>query len=201
MLVRRERKYTLFFRLAQPFDSDLIDRIGAWNNKVEKAVGQVTDIPRENGSDDASEASSTGMGSPSGSVSSRVGVFSRGRQLIPTAGRVRSRRATPTPRLRKHFKDGEGDDGDYDAGEDGFSSASASPSPSSRHHDDTDLLPSGLMRGPSHNPLKEIQPVEAKDELVDVIRGLRVEKMKNSEANSDADLAALKPSPAATSWR
>ncbi|GAX11007.1 hypothetical protein FisN_2Lh536 [Fistulifera solaris] len=195
MLVRRERKYTLFFRLAQPFDTDLIDRIGAWNAKVEKAVGQVTDIPRESGTEDSSDTSANTMGSPSGSVSSRVGVFSRGRQLIPTAGRVRSRRATPTPRLRKHFKDGEGD-ADHDAGEDGFSSGSASPSPSSRHHDDTDLLPSGLMRGPSHNPLKEIQPVEAKDELVDVIRGLRVEKLKSHDANADADLAALKPS-----WR
>lgn len=195
MLVRRERKYTLFFRLAQPFDSDIIDRIGAWNAKVEKAVGQVTDIRREDNNEDTSESSGTSMGSPSGSVSSRVGVFSRGRQLIPTAGRVRSRRATPTPRLRKHYKDGEAD-GDHDAGEDGFSSGSASPSPSARRGDDADLLPSGLMRGPSHNPLKEIQPVEAKDELVDVIRGLRVEKLKNNDANADADLAALKPS-----WR
>ena len=34
MLVRRERRYTLFFRLPQPLDSRDMDRIKNWNDKV-----------------------------------------------------------------------------------------------------------------------------------------------------------------------
>lgn len=45
--------------------------------------------------------------------------FSCGQQLLPTAGRVRSRRATPTPRLRKlNLKE---DDDEFSAVDDGFS--------------------------------------------------------------------------------
>ena len=43
MLIRRERKYTLFFRVVQPHDAKDIERIQAWNLKVEKAVGAVAD--------------------------------------------------------------------------------------------------------------------------------------------------------------
>ena len=43
MLVRRERRYTLFFRLPQPHDRRDIERIKGWNEKVEKAVGAVTE--------------------------------------------------------------------------------------------------------------------------------------------------------------
>jgi hypothetical protein len=148
MLVRRERKYTLFFRLVQPHDREEIDRMRSWNGKVEKAVGQVTgERDGENGSSQADGGSSGGLGASSsslsssassssvgsamsssssvgststGSVSSLSGVFSRGRQLLPTAGRVRSRRATPTPRLRKHRK---GDEGSNEAADDGFSAS------------------------------------------------------------------------------
>jgi hypothetical protein len=42
MLVRRERKYTLFFRLVQESDNEQIGRMRSWNAKVEKAVSAVT---------------------------------------------------------------------------------------------------------------------------------------------------------------
>ena len=197
MLVRRERKYTLFFRLAQPHDVDQIDRMRTWNTRVEKAVGQVTDH-RQSHSDsetDESESDTSSISSSGGSLSSRAGVFSRGRQLLPTAGRVRSRRATPTPRLRKHRKGEEDSDGsDSDAGADGFSAVTA-PSELGKTTQEGDILPSDL-RGSNTSQLAQLQPVEPKDELVDVIRGLRVEKIKNSEGSPDEDLAALKPN-----WR
>ena len=97
MLVRRERKYTLFFRLVSPRDATQIERMQSWNLKVEKAVGAITDDRSTllSGSE-ASDTDSTSVASSTAgsSVSSRAGVFSRGRQLLPTAGRVRSRRAS-----------------------------------------------------------------------------------------------------------
>ncbi|GKY97404.1 hypothetical protein MPSEU_000698900 [Mayamaea pseudoterrestris] len=192
MLVRRERKYTLFFRLVQPHDREQIERMKTWNQKVEKAVGHVTG--ERSASESESETSTTSASS--GSVSSRAGVFSRGRQLIPTAGRVRSRRATPTPRLRKHRHDG---GGDSDAGEDGFSAVTP-PSEFDRHgHSDQEggegFVPGNLsyQGGRTVNHLASAnQQIKPKDELVDVIRGLRVEKMRNRD-NADDELAALKP--------
>ena len=107
MLVRRERKYTLFFRLVQEHDVEQIDRMKNWNAKVEKAVNNVTggqsrdaytssQAASSSGEESSDTASISTIGSQStGSVSGRVGVFSRGRQLLPAAGRVRARRATP----------------------------------------------------------------------------------------------------------
>ena len=204
MLVRRERKYTLFFRLAQAHDQEQLSRISAWNTKVEKAVKQVTG-PRElPGDSDASTDLTNASGMSPGSVSSRAGVFSRGRQLLPTAGKVRSRRATPTPRLRKVR--GKGDDSSAGgAAEDGFSVVSA-PDPLAKRSksgddDDDDRvggMPNGLaFRGSgSFKPEERSPVVEPKDELVDVIRGLRVEKIRSKENSADEELAALKPS-----WR
>ena len=149
MLVRRERKYTLFFRLVQDHDVEQVDRMKAWNAKVEKAVDAVTggqqsresytqqqqqqstsgsgggSVGRSYSGDDsdASTLSASSIGSQStGSVSGRVGVFSRGRQLLPSAGRVRARRATPTPRLRKYRHD---TGGDGDSAADGYSATTA----------------------------------------------------------------------------
>lgn len=143
MLVRRERKYTLFFRLVQPEDNQQIERMRAWNEKVEKVVGAVTE-DREalmNASDSGSEASSVGSGV------SRVSVFNRGRQLLPTAGRVRGRRATPTPRLRK--RDTSEGESTADSASDGFSTVTA-PSLSNfgsstmeNEEGEGDILPSG----------------------------------------------------------
>lgn len=200
MLVRRERKYTLFFRLVQPHDADQIERMKNWNMKVEKAVGAVTGgrdaigDGSESGTD--TDSISSASSSASGSVSSRAGVFSRGRQLLPTAGRVRSRRATPTPRLRKHR--GKSDMSGEDAGEDGFSAVTA-PSEFDRQAnqaEDGELLPSGLAYQNSSRSMAPLRQVQPKDELVDVIRGLRVEKMRNKENTADDELAALKPN-----WR
>lgn len=213
MLVRRERKYTLFFRLVQPFDKEQIDRMKNWNVKVEKTVGAVTDN-RDGGSeagDSSSDAESSMSSSTqsstqsslSGSVSSRAGVFSRGRQLLPTAGRVRSRRATPTPRLRKHRSKSDLSDSDSEAGsaaEDGFSAVTdpGSALRAGQHPDHNgEMLPAGLSyQDHQRARLAPLQQVQPKDELVDVIRGLRVEKIRNKESSADDELAALKPN-----WR
>lgn len=197
MLVRRERKYTLFIRLVQAHEREQIERIILWNQKVEKVVGAVTDDRESFSGTDSDNDTASVSSASSSSVSSRAGVFSRGRQLLPTAGRVRSRRATPTPRLRKYRGKGDGSDssdGEGGAADDGFSSVT----PHSELSDQNgEMLPNNLSprgNGGSHlDPLKALQP---KDELVDVIRGLRVEKMKNKEANVDDELAALKPN-----WR
>ena len=212
MLVRRERKYTLFFRLVQVHDVEQVDRIKAWNAKVEKAVNAVTGGQQSRESytqqqqqqttggasgdeSDSSTLGSSSIGSQStGSVSGRVGVFSRGRQLLPSAGRVRARRATPTPRLRKYRHDG----GEGDSAADGYSATTAqsdlmslSSSSSAEGGGSVARMPNAY--GGNGPQLKQLQPIEPKDELVDVIRGLRVEKMKNQESTADDELAAIKP--------
>jgi hypothetical protein len=113
MLVRRERKYTLFFRLVQPHDTSDIGRMKAWNDKVEKAVGSVTGgrAAFETGTDSESDTDSTASGSSDASNRSG-GLISRGRQLLPTAGKVRSRRATPTPKMRRRGRGGDDSEGD-----------------------------------------------------------------------------------------
>jgi tetratricopeptide (TPR) repeat protein len=203
MLVRRERKYTLFFRLVQEHDYEQIERMKGWNIKVEKAISAVTGGQTRESysvSSSASEgnisdtASLSSVGSTStGSISSRVGVFSRGRQLLPAAGRVRSRRATPTPRLRKNRIDGD-DASEGGAAADGFSTVTPTMDRSTLGHGD--IIPSTVYDQNGSSQLKQLQPLEPKDELVDVIRGLRVEKQRNRESNQDDELAAMKPS-----WR
>ena len=42
MLVRRERKYTLMFRIVGPKDVKMLKKISHWNVRVEKALGNVT---------------------------------------------------------------------------------------------------------------------------------------------------------------
>ena len=83
MLVRRERKYTLFFRLVQPHDTSDIVRMKAWNEKVEKAVGSVTGgrAAFETSTDSESDTDSTASGSSDASARSG-GLISRGRQLV-----------------------------------------------------------------------------------------------------------------------
>jgi tetratricopeptide (TPR) repeat protein len=203
MLVRRERKYTLFFRLVQEHDAEQIERMKSWNAKVEKAVSAVTggqtreayasssSVSEENSSDTVSLSS---IGSTStGSISNRVGVFSRGRQLLPAAGRVRSRRATPTPRLRKNRVGGD-DGSEGGAAADGFSAVTPMSDRSTLSH--SDMIPTTVYDQNGGSQLKQLQPLEPKDELVDVIRGLRVEKQRNRDSNQDDELAAMKPS-----WR
>jgi hypothetical protein len=198
MLVRRERKYTLFIRLVQAQDRDQIERIILWNQKVEKVVGAVTD-DREGYSAPDSDSDNDSSSASSSSVSNRAGVFSRGRQLLPAAGRVRSRRATPTPKLRKHRggRDGsDSSDSDGGAADDGFSAVTPHSDLSSLSDHEGEILPNGLGRGNGGSHPDHLKALRPKDELVDVIRGLRIEKMKNKEANVDDELAALKPN-----WR
>eukprot|EP00980_Cylindrotheca_fusiformis_P012717 scaffold3108_cov152-Cylindrotheca_fusiformis.AAC.8 len=203
MLVRRERRYTLFFRL--PEDTKDIARIKAWNDKVEKAVGAVTDSPAESAqeqTDSESDSSSITSGSTS-TASTKGNVFSRGRQLLPVAGRVRARRATPTPTLRRRSSD----DNAGNAAEDGFAAStpvtqgnlaalqrSFQNNNSSSDNSSNGSMPSGLMEAQPSQQLVPQHQVAPKDELVDVIRGLRLEKIKSREMGSqENDLIALKP--------
>ncbi|KAL3917581.1 MAG: hypothetical protein SGILL_004646 [Bacillariaceae sp.] len=217
MLVRRERRYTLFFRLPGPTDTRDIDRIKNWNDKVEKAVGAVTNNKNAANADasdasnmttDESDASSIASGS---TMSSKSSVFSRGRQLLPVAGRVRARRATPTPKLRQRVEKGNENSGN--AAEDGFSAAAPVTSGNlaalqrslnKNNSANQGPIPGGLnLQEDGANSVSSQQklkqelmsqaPVQPKDELVDVIRGLRLEKMRNREGSADSDLTALKP--------
>ena len=246
MLVRRERKYTLMFRIVGPGDAKVLKKISHWNARVEKALGGVTqDHYGEDGSaaatswrrkvesgggcggdDESSAAGSEVSGassmSSSSSLSSSVGaVLRRGREMLPTAGKVRARRATPTPRLRR-TRDGGGSggggggSGDSSAGEDGYSSdtvpmttenlarlqlsldagigggggggSAQSPPSISELHGDRRKRGDGAALGiaePSGH-LGQVKPMKPKDELLDVIRGLRTEQMRAREAIGDA---------------
>lgn len=225
MLVRRERRYTLFFRLPQPHDRRDIERIKGWNEKVEKAVGAVTESQNNkvsasnttNASDSESDDPSIISTTSGNSSSGRGSVFSRGRQLLPVAGRVRARRATPTPRLRKRAASKEQESTTGNAAEDGF--AAASPitqgnlaalqrsfqtganqlsTPMAIQDEDSKSV-SMMMAGPNNQQqqqqqlISQVPVVQPKDELVDVIRGLRLEKIQHRESSADSDLTALKP--------
>jgi hypothetical protein len=201
MLVRRERRYTLFFRLPQPTDNKDIERIKSWNDKVEKAVGAVTESQAEA----AGETSDSSMGdsesdassinpSDTSTSSSKSSIFSRGRQLVPVAGRVRARRATPTPTLRKR-KNASTDGKEPGAAEDGFAASTTPVTSNNLAMLQKSLAPpnnkggtmvNGLvMEDEPKKQLQQSQQMQPKDELVDVIRGLRMEKMKNREGTPE----------------
>jgi hypothetical protein len=205
MLVRRERRYTLFFRL--PEGTKEIARIKAWNEKVEKAVGAVTEVTSDASTvektDSESDVSSITSASSAAS-SSKPSVFARGRQLLPVAGRVRARRATPTPTLRRRTE--KGDDSSGNAAEDGFAAstpvtqgnlAALQRSFQNNSKSDGSSIPSGLMGATATDTSVQLiaqHQIAPKDELVDVIRGLRMEKIQNSDQGSqESDLVALKP--------
>ena len=225
MLVRRERKYTLMFRIVGVNDAKLLKKISHWNARVEKALGGVTQdhygddstsaasswrskVEGDTASDAGSEMSSMSSSSARSSVSA---VLRRGRELLPSAGKVRARRATPTPRLRKRR---DGSAGDHSAGEDGYSSntiamttenlaklqlsldmgtsGSASsvtpPSISELHGDKKNKSAAELgITEPSNAVVGQVRPMKPKDELLDVIRGLRSEQMRAREAIGTAE--------------
>ena len=224
MLLRRERRYTLFFRLPQPLSTRDMDRIKAWNEKVERAVGAVTESTNNQesssnnnrNSDSESDVSSMAGGSTASNSSSKGSVISRGisrgRQLLPVAGRVRSRRATPTPRLRKRQASKDSDkNSSGNAAEDGFAAASpvtqgnlaalqrsfqnSAGGSAPMAIQDTDNSSSSAMdhQQPQQQLISEAPVIQPKDELVDVIRGLRLEKIQHRESSADNDLTALKP--------
>ncbi len=195
--MRRERKYTLFYRLITPQDTKEIAAMKKWNSKVEKAVGAVTEPSESSESegshsdDDYSAASGrSALSLPQGKSKKKPSptIFitsanasssdNRGRaSTLPAAGKIRARRATPTPRLRQQaalVSDGNSTDGS--AAEDGFNVITRpasnglllqQPSIMAQH------LGSASQPG---NSLSFVKPLKAKDELVDVIRGIKVEK-------------------------
>ncbi|KAL3807712.1 hypothetical protein ACHAXA_005725 [Cyclostephanos tholiformis] len=227
MLVRRERKYTLMFRIVGSDDVKILRKITKWNTKVEKALGGVTQDYGEDGSsaasswrrkvegggDESSEAGSElSSVSTSSTLSSSVGaVLRRGREMLPSAGKVRARRATPTPRLRRRRDGGGGDS----AGEDGYSSdivpmttenlarlqlsldtgigggggSGFSPPSISELHGDKRKRGDGASLGIAEpSGLGQVKPMKPKDELLDVIRGLRAEQMRAREAIGSSEI-------------
>jgi hypothetical protein len=196
MLVRRERRYTLFFRLVQPSDSKEIAKIKSWNGKVEKAIGSVADNPtaHDSTSESESEAGSVmSSGTDMSSGSSMSGMLSRGRQLLPSAGRVRARRATPTPSLRNRRGIPQADSSSS-AAEDGFAAGtpmSKSGLPSVQKAvagDSTEMAIPALMPAPQPNQPQfsnTAKPIAPKDELIDVIRGLRTEKIQKQQGTAE----------------
>lgn len=230
MLVRRERKYTLMFRIVSVDDAKALKKISHWNARVEKALGGVTQDyygddgstaastwrrKVESGGDDGSETggSVSSSISTSSTLSSKAGaVLRRGREMLPTAGKVRARRATPTPRLRRRRSDNSSDNsvGVDSAGEDGYSSDTV-PMTTENLTRLQLSLDSGSVGGGSvkslsiselHGDKKKrsdlgidepsglglVQPMKPKDELLDVIRGLRSEQMRAREAIGNADI-------------
>lgn len=193
MLVRRERRYTLFFRLVQASESKEIAKIKAWNSKVEKAIGSVAD---DTGGEEESESEAESTASESSGRSG--GMFRRGRQLLPSAGRVRARRATPTPTLRNHR--GANQDGqNTNAAEDGFAAGTPvtkgnlaalqkSMGDGGENGNVSGTIPALMPAPPPNQPKfggQVAKPVEPKDELIDVIRGLRVEKIQKREGTAE----------------
>ena len=222
MLVKREKKYTLMIRVS--VDAKLGKKMEVWNGRVEKALGGVTsdtsadasntgmDDSRKSIADDSSDAGSEFSSvSTSSSRSSMSGILRRGRELLPTAGKVRARRATPTPRLRR--KRGGSNDSSVDtAAEDGYASETASLDNLAELQLSLDVVGKGQNNKPGMIPgvmdqlskdkkKKEygsiqgmvsgggggqVQPMKPKDELLDVIRGLRTEQMRAREAVGDS---------------
>lgn len=206
MLVRRERRYTLFFRLVPPQDEREIAKIKSWNHKVDKAIGKVTDGDdgAESVYSDADSLSVASGYSEASSSSAGASMMARGRQLLPTAGRVRARRATPTPTLRNH-RNNQAPSTESVAAEDGFSTNTVTPitkgnlslvhqepqqvqqqqQQTDSSPDDADgapqVMPHSQSVGPVRQELAPAKPMEAKDELIDVIKNLKTEKQEKRD--------------------
>ena len=215
MLVRRERKYTLMFRIVSSGDAKMLRKISHWNARVERALGGVTKGDDDasskvskyrngGGGDDVSEAGSEMSSVSTSSARSSVSaVLRRGRELLPTAGRVRARRATPTPKLRRRRSSASADT----AGEDGYSSdtvpmtadnlarlqlsldtgGGGPPPPAVGAGVPPAIADIHKKRASSSAasdaaPVGAVRPMKPKDELLDVIRGLRSEQMRAREA-------------------
>lgn len=197
MLVRRERRYTLFFRLVQASESKEIAKIKAWNSKVEKAIGSVAD-DTTGGEEGESESEAESTASESSGGRSGGGMFRRGRQLLPSAGRVRARRATPTPTLRNH-RGAPQETENTNAADDGFAAGAPVTKNNLAALQKSDgenggmggggaipaLMPAPPPNQPNFGNAAANKPVEPKDELIDVIRGLRVEKIQKREGTAE----------------
>ena len=230
MLVRRERKYTLMFRIVGSGDAKMLKKISHWNARVEKALGGVTSQDGSGGGGDGDSTfllrnramsdgddtrSDVGSVSSISSSSSRASdaaraVLRRGRELLPTAGKVRARRATPTPRLRLR-RSSSRSSSDETAGEDGYSSdtipmttenlaklqlslnssGSNAPKPGlpqsiTQIHGDKKKKSAINLTGAAAG-VGQVKPMTPKEELQDVIRSLRSEQMRAREAVGSGD--------------
>ncbi|KAL7458434.1 hypothetical protein ACHAWC_010046 [Mediolabrus comicus] len=230
MLVRRERKYTLMFRIVGSGDVKMLKKISHWNARVEKALGGVTAQDGSGGGGDGDSTfllrnramsdgddtrSDVGSVSSISSSSSRASdaaraVLRRGRELLPTAGKVRARRATPTPRLRLR-RSSSRSSSDETAGEDGYSSdtipmttenlaklqlslnssGSNAPKPGlpqsiTQIHGDKKKKSAINLAGAAAG-VGQVKPMTPKEELQDVIRSLRSEQMRAREAVGSGD--------------
>ena len=191
MLVRRERKYTLFFRIVQPNDLKDLMKMKSWNVKVEAAVSGIGNESKPlSGSE--SDATSDSVSITSNFSSSSSNIFNRGRTSLPVAGRIRARRATPTPDLR--HKNLVVSDPSKSSADDGFSTFTAPLSTfnlskmqkSISDIDDSQIsIPSKFIQ---IKPSKTSQSsttsaalgITPRAELVDVIIGLRNEKLSHA---------------------
>mmetsp|Transcript_40424 Transcript_40424/g.79103 ORF Transcript_40424/g.79103 Transcript_40424/m.79103 type:complete len:1645 (-) Transcript_40424:50-4984(-) len=210
MLIKRENKNTLFFRLVTVSDTEEVKKIESWNSKVEKAVGAVADKT----SNDKARVKET----PKIRKSSFGSAFKNTCSLPlfssdKTSARISNRRPTPTPALRKSFTTANS----TNAAEDGFSVSPAlnpleivSTTKPFRSDSTGSCRNPALIKGnvPSRIDVAEsaslepiessvaspggVKPVQAKEELVDVIRGLRVEKLLQ-DARANPHRSQLKP--------
>jgi hypothetical protein len=210
MLVRRDNKYTLFFRLVQIHDTKDLVKMKAWNEKVETAVMALSSDSNNNNSsnssnnnaksEESSDMASVTSETSTDSKSSR-GIISRGRAILRTAGRVRTRRATPTPKMRdKNTKDGKSI---ASMADDGY--ARSTPVTASNldklqlSMNNEDKSSSGLPDNLQKKNKVTAKPVAnktflaPKDELVGMIRDLKQEKIAIDNEPIVQQPADLKP--------
>jgi len=221
MLVRRDNKYTLFFRLIQSHDTKDLAKMKLWNDRVESAM---SDFLSSNHDDAASYTSNSSRGrdfdgDDGASVASEAstdsknsrGMLSRGRDLLRTAGRVRTRRATPTPMMRDKYQNRKEATSAFTsmAGEDGYAVSKPVTSetldqvqlsgPGMKQENNTssmmpkNLLQKKIVKQPLANINSNNNMVRPKDELVGMIRELRAEKQSNEIHDQGPKLADFKP--------
>ena len=165
-LVRREQRHTLYIRIIDENDKQDLKKIESWSMKVDNAVNKAADNTKDKKSEPTSRSRSR----------------SRGRSLIPTAGMIKSRRATPTPSHRSHH-----------------TTDSSTAAEDGANVDDVASTPSGVnplheKDSQNNSVLKLLEPVTitgnaAKSELSNMIQQLQNEKFANvdtSEALADS---------------
>lgn len=194
MLVRRESKYTLFFRLIEPDDKKDCDKIDIWNAKVEQAVASLSTAVDDDGSTSRDDVS---VGSESSSGS---GIFRRGRDS--SAGRVRTRRATPTPRMRNRFRKDKSAsaDGSSTSGDDGYATVTAGNVSKLQKKLEADDQPPSLklpqqFKAKTMAPQNPVTTVRPRDELKGIVR-----ELTNQKRDIDSGKISQKPEDLKPNW-
>ena len=112
-LVKRERKYTLYFRIIVDVEvggnsmEKWLSKLNRWNRNVASAV-ELAQPNNKNPNPKFTKDNPQPQQAPARSISrpkktnAKSGMIARGRSLLPSAGKVKSRRATPTPHRRAH---------------------------------------------------------------------------------------------------